>query len=511
MKALHLFFSILILSFGSNNYSSTNSNNNFFNDTNKLISMLAPTAVLSSIGIAGYYYLSQPAHPNITVYDLIKYYANFPDNFIWGVSTSSTQIEEDSKNNCWTTKYLIEKGKPEIATPLFASKSWSHWQDDVDKVAYLGVQGYRLSIEWSRVQPTADTFDFAAIDHYVQICKALQAKNIAPMICLHHYSDPIWFLEIGGFSKEENILKFVQYCQKMYEALRPYVSQWIVISQPAAYAIKGYGQAMQPPFIKDSKLADIVMLNVFKAHIKVYDMMHGLYNKTNVGLQPSIGICHQISQMQANTFYNPLEQLVATFADRLYNQTLLRFFTNGHYQSLTPFVDIAYIKDAPKKFDFFALSYYCPKAFSGTTPTTPRAQDSHQTADPSRIIDKQGIYDAIVQASRLGKPVYVVESGIDPKNEAQRILLLNSYISAIAQAIIDGYDVRGYYHWTLMDNYEWNKTFNTTHFGLYKNRVINEHGDLDPQYQNHDYMLKESGKYYKNMIQFQKQTVAVIA
>lgn len=248
MKLLHLFFSILILIFESNNCFSINSENNLYSDTKKLISMLAPTAVLTSIGAAGYYYLSQPAHPNITVYELIQYYANFPAHFMWGVSTASTQIEEDNKNNCWTTKYLIEKGKPEIASPLFATKSWSEWQDDVEKVAYLGVQGYRLSIEWSRVQPTVDNFDLAAIDHYVQICKALQAKNIQPMICLHHYSDPIWFLEIGGFSKEENILTFVQYCQKIYEALRPYVTQWIVISQPAAYAIKAYGQAMQPPF-----------------------------------------------------------------------------------------------------------------------------------------------------------------------------------------------------------------------------------------------------------------------
>ncbi len=477
-----------------------------FNQNN--IHVQYKTTALSAAGITAlgylvYHYATTPTQPEITVINLSEKKFNFPKNFAWGIATASTQNEEDSLNNGWSTSYLQSKNKSDIPSPHAACKSWQAWQDDIEKVAHLGVNSYRLSIEWSRVQPTIDTFDQTAIDHYIEICKALRAKNIAPMICLHHYSDPIWFLQAQGFAQEKNIQLFIQFCTKMHQALRPYVQDWIIISQPAAYAIKGYGQAMQPPFIQNMNLSEQVMLNLFKAHIAVYDAFHQEYNRTHIGYQPNIGLCHQITQMQPYTQYNPFDHLIATFADRTYNKALLRFFTTGHFRGLKPLIDLAYIPQAPKKFDFFALSYYCPKSFNGTSAITPKAAITHQTADISRIIDKQGMYDAVVQASQLGKPVYVVESGIDPIDDNQRILLLNSYLSAIAQAIDDGYDIRGYYHWTLMDNYEWSKPRDSSHFGLYKNRVINDAGDLHPDYKNHDIMLKESGKYYKKLIERQ--------
>lgn len=475
-------------------------------NTDNLLFIAGTGAAVAGIGYLGYQYATTPVHPNITVQQLAEITANFPTDFVWGVSTSATQIEEDSLLNSWTDRYLASQGKSDFASPGQACQSWKQWQDDIDKAEYLGLNGYRLSIEWSRVQPSADHFDHAAIHHYVEICKQLQAKDITPMVCLHHYSDPVWFLNMGGFAKEENIKTFTTFCQKMYEALRPYVAQWIVISQPAAYAIKSYKVAMMPPFLKDSGLEDTVMLNLFKAHIQVYDIMHNSYQKTHRGLQPSIGICHQINQMQPNTVYNPLEHLVANFADRLYNKSLLRFFTTGHYRTLVPMVDIAYIPQAPEKFDFFALSYYSPQSFNWITPVTPRSEETHLSADKIRVIDKQGMYDAITQVAKLGKPIYVVESGINPVDETQRILLLNSYLSAIHEAIAHGYDVKGYYNWTLMDNYEWGKPKDTSHFGLYKNRVVNEQGDLDPAFRNHAYMLKDGGKYYKNIIARQKRT-----
>lgn len=465
------------------------------------------TAVIAAAGYLGYRYLQPSTKSIINVHRLADQQKLFPKDFAWGVATASTQNEESSNNNSWTSTYLAAHNKTELTPANHSCKSWTYADDDIEKAAFLGVNAFRFSIEWSRVQPTADQFDEQAIEHYVNIAQKLQALGIDPMVCLHHYSDPVWFLERGGFAQDENVKIFVRYCQKMYEALRPYVKQWIVISQPVAYALKGYHQGMQPPFIKNSELSDRVMLNVFKAHINVYDMMHTLHRTTHLGYQPQIGICHQVTQMKAYTSYSPLDHLAATFADRLYNKALLRFFTTGHLRTLKPLVDVAYIPDAPKKFDFFALSYYSPKGFSGLTPITPKTDSDHQTADPGRIIDKDGMYDALVQSSQLGKPIYVVESGIDPVNEDQRILLLNAYLSAIAQAINDGYDIKGYYYWTLMDNYEWGKPFNSTHFGLYHNRVIDEQGTIAANYKDHAAMLKQGGHYYKAVIASQKDTI----
>jgi len=457
-----------------------------------------------TIATIGYNYSMQSSPKTIPIYQLDQHNIKFPHDFLWGIGTASTQSEESSNNNSWTTSYMNAHNKINIAVPEYACKSWNLWEDDIEKITYLGLNSYRLSIEWSRVQPSKNEFDLDAINHYVQLCKKLKDRNIAPMICLHHYSDPLWFLEQGGFECSNNIKVFTQFCTKMYEALRPYVSHWIVISQPVAYALKGYNQAIQPPFINDANKADIVMLNMFIAHMNVYDIIHKNYNETGLGLKPEIGLCHQITQMQSHTQYNPIEYIVAHFADRLYNQSLFRFFKTGHFRTLIPLIDRAYYSKSFLKYDFFALSYYSPKSFFGWKPTTPHTTPSHQTADITRIIDASGMYNAIVQASQLGKPIYVVESGVDPVDEQQRILLLNSYLSAVLKAIYDGYDVRGYYYWTLMDNYEWSKPYNSSHFGLYKNRVINQEGDLDPDFKNHEKMLKDGGRYYKSIIAHQK-------
>jgi len=471
--------------------------------------LVVSTAAIATAGYLCYKNLNKPTKPTFYVQNLAEEHAAFPCDFQWGISTSSTQCEESSENNSWSKEYLQTiSGKENLPTPDFACKSFEHWQDDIDKVIHLGCNSYRLSIEWSRVQPTADTFDESVIEHYLKIVKYCKDHNISPMICLHHYSDPIWFMNNGGFAQEKNIEKFVTYSQKIYENLRPYVGQWIVISQPVAYAIKGYKVAMQPPFLKDSGLDDTVMLNLFKAHIAVYDMMHDMYDTTNIGQVPKVGICHQIVQMQPAHAYNPLESLVTTLADRMNNQSLLRFFSNGHLESMIPMKEIAYIPNAPKKFDFFALSYYSPLAFNWITPGAPVVADELQTLDALRVIDKDGLYDAITQAASLGKPVYIVENGINPKTEEQRELLLNSYISAIKKALTDGYDVRGYMHWTLMDNYEWGSVSTTGQakaFGLYKNRITDhETGELHSDFNDHDTLLKQSGQHYKNIIQ--KQT-----
>ena len=475
---------------------------------------IALTSIIGLGAYAGYLYAQQPTPPTIEVKDLAHTKLNFPESFAWGVGTSSTQSEKTNNNNAWSRSYLDAiPAKAATIAPNYACDSWTNWKDDIDKVIHLGCTTYRMSFEWSRIEPSPGVFDEAAIAHYVEIAKYCQDHNIQLMGCLHHYSDPIWFLEKGGFAKEENIALFINYCQKMVTALQPYVNQWIPISQPVAYALKGYKVGMQPPFLKDSGLENTVMLNMFKSHMEVYDIIHNSF--AGVGQKPQVGLCHQIVQMQAANSYNPLEQLIAMFADRLSNQTLLRTFTDGHFQSLTPMVDVAYLPQAPTKFDFFALSYYSPLAFTGATPGSPICPATHISRDPIRIIDKNGMYDAIAQASKLGKPVYVVENGINPQNEEQRELLLNSYLSAISQAIADGYDVRGYLHWTLMNNYEWcyvdaqgKINQNNPDFGLYKNRVIDDAtGQLDPEFTNHDAMLKSSGLYYKNIIKTQKNEV----
>lgn len=424
----------------------------------------------------------------------------FDPSFSWGVCTSSSQIEENL-NNTWSASSLAKYQRPDIKPATFGCKSYQYWQDDIDKIAYLGCNAYRFSIEWSRIEPQEGVFDQKALLHYQTICKTLQKRGIKPMVCLHHYADPIWFLEKGGFTKEKNIDIFLRYCNKVYDYLHDYVQDWIVISQPIAYAMKGYKTAMHPPFLVSSGLESTVALHLLKAHIAVYDAFHQQAKISNQPIQ--IGICHQIVQMKALRKWNPIDNLIAMFADRIYNKSFLRFFSTGYFCWLTPQKTIAYIPEAPQKFDFFALSYYSPLSFYNTTPMQPEVALEYTTDDPRRIISPEGLYDALIQAAQLGKPVYLAENGITTTDEKKATFFFNSQLSAIAKAKKDGYNIAGYFPWTLMDNYEWGLEHNATHFGLYYNRAQAD-GSIIATWNNHEAMLKPSGHCYKNIVNMQE-------
>ncbi len=458
----------------------------------------------------------KPFHKIIIIKDPSHTKLNFPTTFDYGIATSSTQTEESSGNNTWTHLYTqTVPGKETIPLPGFAARSWSEWEDDIEKLIHVGVTAYRFSIEWSRIQPTAHTFDEHAINHYVAICQKLRENNIKPMVCLHHYSDPIWFMQRGGFEKSENIQLFTNYCQTMYHALAPYVEQWIIISQPAAYALKSYKTGSQPPFAKNSGLETQVMMNLFQAHITTYDYMHDQFKKNPVGNKPQIGLSHQIVQMlpcDQNTLFGyfigkeKFEEIVAYFADRLNNQMILQTFLTGYFPSMFPGQTLGHFPDAVGKLDFVALSYYSSLCFNWITPQPPHTTPDRQAADNFRIIDEQGLYDAIATVSQFKKPIIIAESGITPHNEEQRKLYLNAYFSAISQAVTDGYNVQGFYYWTLKNNYEWNQVNDTFHFGLYKN-IVEDHttGRLRSDYKNHEALLTQGGKHYKNIITTQKK------
>ena len=503
---------ILILALAFQNFLSHASQD----DMNKMMQIIASTDN-NDLPIA-----RQPFSKPITIFDPSHIKNDALANIDFGVATSSTQTEESSGKNTWTPKYFQTiPGKENTPTPGFAAQSWSEWENDIDQLLHLGVKAYRFSIEWSRIQPTKDTFDQSAIDHYITICQKLQEHTIKPLVCLHHYSDPIWFMEQGGFAEPQNIQLFTHYCQTMYHALAPYVEQWIVISQPAAYALKSYKTGSQPPCAKDSGLEAQVMMNLFRAHINVYDYMHNHFDTNHVGKKPQVGLSHQLVQMlpsNEGTFFSTLlgkhtlEQTVAYFADRLNNQMILQTFTTGYFPSMFPGKNLGYLPDAPGKFDFFALSYYSPLAFSWITPQPPHTTPDRQAGDNFRIIDEQGLYDAIKQVSVFGKPIYIVETGITPRNEDQRKFFLNAYLSATAQAIEDGFDVKGFYYWTLKNNYEWNQVNDTFNFGLYKN-IVQDHatGRLHADYKNHELMLTQGGKHYKNIIKKQRENHDSIA
>lgn len=397
---------------------------------------------------------------NPTMVKSHSFLPTFPRGFLWGVGTSSHQAEGNCTNNTWS---LWEKEKG-LELSGKASEHWEHYKDDVQLIKNLGVDAYRFSIEWSKVMPRAGEFDELALQHYVDLCNELNAQGIRPCITLHHYADPIWFAQLGGFEKEENIHYFVEYAAKVFKKLHGKVALWFTFNAPEGYCYKGYFLGNAPPAKKDMNLMVHTLKNVLEAHVQAYHALKALYPHEQIGIIKNI--------YQHDPYYklSPIDRIGCWIRSSLLDTGFFSFFSTGTYYVYIPFK--AHCKFTNEKalgaLDFVGINYYSHTYVHNFTPQSSALEE--KTDNPTYTIYPEGMARAIKEVSDklarpLGKPMYITENGIATTDDHKRSSFIQSYLEIIAQACRDGYDVRGYFHWALLDLYEWG-TYNKR-YGLY--------------------------------------------
>ena len=194
---------------------------------------------------------------------------DFPSAFAWGVATASHQIEGHNQNN-WTQ---FENSK-ELERSGEACDHWNRWKNDFELIENLGVGHYRFSIEWSRIEPKMGTWDDTVISQYSAMIDDLLEKNITPMVTLHHFSHPIWFEEMGGFTIRENVNLWVRFSEKMFAELGDRVKWWCTINEPAVFTSMGYVLGEFPPGKRSFKLTKAVSRNMMIAHAQCLSLIH---------------------------------------------------------------------------------------------------------------------------------------------------------------------------------------------------------------------------------------------
>ncbi|MBP9764917.1 glycoside hydrolase family 1 protein [Candidatus Babeliales bacterium] len=411
-------------------------------------------------------------------------------DFLFGVSTAAPQIEEifskSFKNvpyapNTLTKNYIdrfrvddasIEKFK-NWQEPGESCMGYSQAKQLVDLARDLGCNAYRFTIEWSRVNPEPGVFVQDVIDHYAELAQYVRQQGMVPMVFLHHYVDPIWFMDQGGFESRENVEHFKKYCRLMIDALSPHVDMFVVFNQPAAYARKGYIAGGQMPFIKNKPTeqgtfprAEAVLHTMLNVAVGLAEYIH---TKGKLA-----GVCHQYVQAVVAKEKTKQQLWYAANFERYYNQLFLQYF-----------------KDKQDKVDFVAWQYYARFRLSltpdGDETVMPLDHElALRTDDGFRFMDEEGFYNSLEVCAHHfpDKKIYVTENGCNTTDESYAINFLNKYLSALFLAKKRGINVCGYFYWTLIDNYEWGRNF-TAHFGMYTR--------LDRQ-------MKERGQYYKKII-----------
>ena len=398
---------------------------------------------------------------------------SFPAGFLWGSAIS--EYQNSGAYHCpasnWAaweqTKTFL--GYPHIALGQQSGSACDHWnlyKNDVQLLKELNLNTFRLSVEWSRIEPVEGMYDESALDHYSDEIDALLAAGIEPMVSLHHFTDPLWFSLKGGFEKEENVHYFVEFCQKVFARLSDRECLWITINEPTIYMFQGYLRGVFPPGKCNPLLAVRVLRNLLQAHTETYQALKAMDHGTTA----QIGVVHQYLMFLPYGNWNPLERIPGLMFNYILNTAVLNFFKTGTFQISIPVLfDSSYQAPEGPLMDFIGLNYYsrvlAKAQLSLFDPIVPTCYPGEIMTDFPYAMYPQGLYEAIAKMAELNVPIYVTENGIPDEKDDRRGLFFEQYLYALSCALADGYDVRGYYYWSLMDNFEWDEGF-TKKFGL---------------------------------------------
>jgi len=351
---------------------------------------------------------------------------------------------------------------------------WNSYKNDVQLVKQLGCNAFRLSVEWSIIEPREGEFNQGAINHYRDLCSELIKNGITPMITLHHFTHPQWFEAKGAFEKQVNNAYFVRFCARMFEALQDKVKLWCTINEPGPYVFQGYINAVFPPGRSNVHLAAHVLKNMLIAHVQVYKKLKSLPGGTDA----QIGLVHQYITFKAHS-WNLLEAAPCLFMSYIFNDVIMHFLKTGQLFPNIPYLRTT-IADAPRCNDFIGLNFYSHIVIESSILGSlwdmninkdmfgkPSCFQGEVMTDMPYPVYPEGLYEAIKAVAKLGKPIYITENGVPDVHDDRRPLFIKRYLYAMSRAIKEGCDVRGYFYWSLMDNFEWNEGY-TKQFGLYE-------------------------------------------
>jgi len=436
----------------------------------------------------------------------------FSRDMKFGVATADYQVNGAGNfPHCTWADYENKHNLPVEQRSGMALDDWHHMDDVIARLKILGVNSYRFSVERCAIEPERGVFSSEAIEHYVEFCRKLKETGIEPIVTMHHFNNPSWFDELGGFEREENIAEFTQYCVEIYRALSPYVQYWATFNEPNLYAFTGYVMGQHPPEkAGDFKTAAIVLENMFKAHVEIYRAIKEIDGSHN----SKIGIVHDVLRTVAYHSWNPIELAAAHYMTRITHDVFMKFFKEGVFEYQMPFFANEKYVDAtaPQTLDWLGVNYYSDPLLSEELsrkflvstcfPNQEMTDLTYPGQGNAYRNYPQGLYSAIAECSELGKEMLVTENGIVAEDDEKRAEFYRRALYMVSKAQQDGYNVKGYCPWTLSDNYEWTVGWtpggraSVGGFGLFAfNKETKEH------------TLRPSSKVYIDAIAGWRQTV----
>ena len=390
---------------------------------------------------------------------------HFPKGFLWGTATASHQVEGNNHNNNWS-RWETEPGRIINGEKCGLACDWwgGRWKEDFDRARETGQNAHRLSIEWSRIQPAQDRWDEDALDHYRQILRGLYDRGLTAMVTLHHFTDPLWMADQGGWENPDAPVWFEKFVIKAVEALKEYCTLWVTINEPNVYTVCAYVYGVFPPGKSDLKTSLKVMINLAKGHAAAYHAIHRIQPEARVGYS-----INYRSFIPAKPWFPP---------DRIATNIQRKFFNDAFpVAAQTGLLDTPFMKtripQAANTQDFLGVNYYSRDlvSFNLTKPTSQFIQNIPPAGaefSPNGFIANvpEGMYEALKWGLKFKVPMMVTENGVEDDQDTLRPRYTLQHIHQMWRAVNFNWPVKGYFHWSLVDNFEWERAW-TQRFGLW--------------------------------------------
>jgi beta-glucosidase len=349
---------------------------------------------------------------------------NFPNGFLWGAASAAHQIEGGNWNNDWWA-FEHQPGTPCKEPSGDACDSYHRYTEDIALVRDLGLGAYRFSIEWSRIEPEDGEFSRAALDYYRRVLATCHEHGVQPVVTFHHFSTPRWMAGLGGWENEQIVDRFSRYCERTVARLGDLIAIGCTINEPNIVSLMGYMLGAFPPGRSDRAAYAVVNENLKAAHRRAYEAL-----KSGPGDFP-VGSCVAMGDWWAP---EGGEEILAK----------ARYRHEGQHLEIL------------KGDDFVGVQAYSRTRLN----TEGHAVGPEEGVEVVRSMGYEfwpnALNAAIRHAAEVAQtPIYVTENGLGHADDTRRVAYVQGALEGLGTCLADGIDVRGYFYWSLLDNFEW--------------------------------------------------------
>lgn len=405
---------------------------------------------------------------------------SFPDGFLWGAATSAYQVEgavaEDGRGpSIWDAFVRVPGATVHGDTGAIAADQYHRLEADLDLMADLRLQAYRFSVAWTRIQPDGrGPINQRGLDYYKRVLDGLHARGITPALTLYHWDLPQALQDRGGWAARETAERFAEYASLLIAALGDRAPLWITINEPWCAAFLGYGTGLHAPGVRDEAAALAAAHHLLLGHGLAVQAFRAQGSRASqIGVTLNLSTVHAASDAEGDI-------AAARRVDGTENRLFLDPLFRGrypedmvdHYRSVS---DFGFVRDGDlvtisSPADFFGVNYYLQHLIRADPSDLDRGATflppTGGTTAMGIGVNPEGLIDLLVRLKDeyTALPLYITENGaafhdyVDPEgtiNDEERVAFFDGHVRAVQRAIAAGVDVRGYFAWSLLDNFEW--------------------------------------------------------